>query len=230
MSNLFLLKKVNIKLFFLVFYIGFLVGCSNLDISNEIEIFENGNVSYEFTSESIIESPFIEPLLEFFKGGIDVPDYWDIDSTKSFFVDIDGNGTQGILAIRYEGEYNHPFAYAKIFYIYNNKLLYKDLGSIAGFPLSVNLTGKGRVVQTAGDAGSVSYTLFTIENEKLTYYFTITKEGIDDIFYYLSYSDFGDSLEMRSPITEKMFNEIIAQYSLYDFGWHERYRFNIENF
>ncbi|MCL1934915.1 MAG: IseA DL-endopeptidase inhibitor family protein [Defluviitaleaceae bacterium] len=220
MNVLFLHKKVSFRLIFVVFSISFLVGCSDLVVSNEIEIFENTNVSYEFTSENIIESPFMEPLLEFFNGGVDVPDYWGIDNKKAFFVDIDGNGTKGIIAIRHQyidDLEDVIFPYAKLFYLYNGIIRYYDIGILDTF-FSVGFLENSRrlFTFTSGPGGSTN--IFNIdENGEIYKEFALSQDtiGLDKYPYQMSvyYKFFNDEwLEITEEEYNKLFNVSNFQY------------------
>jgi len=97
-------------------------------------------------------NPFAEFLLEYFTGGTD-------DNTAAFWIDVDGNGTQGVLAIRND-KYG---AEGRVFYLVDGRLMYMDMGMQDGEFLSLATIGGNRLVNSRDDVGSWSFTLFEIE-------------------------------------------------------------------
>jgi len=125
------------------------------------------------------------------------------------------NGTLGVLAI----EFVDNFAEATLFVFTGFEVIYKELGSIEGFPFSVGFTtdGWGNLVKTTGDGGNWSYTMFGVatnpatRTEEIIYIFTIYAESADDgsINYYRFDGGWLEGIEGgRHAITEEAFYEI----------------------
>ena len=176
--------------------------------------------------------PFAIAILEFFDGGVEVPPDWGMrSSTFAHLVDIDGKGTIGVLAIRHESYYDHwPFSRGKIFYMLESELVYKDLGILEGFPLSVAITAESRPVIVTGDGGQWSYTLLKFQDGRLIEDFTIVGTGKtvnfhDYFWYYHFYGGWfpddwtpyhgGENWRNRQRITEDEFNAIRIRYGLF---------------
>ena len=157
---------------------------------------------------------FARAVQEYFDGGVGVPYYWGVPSTQAFLVDIDGYGSQGVLAVRYEyhGEENaFIFRFARIFYIYDDILFYRDFDD-NGFPTVVGILGNNRVVILGGDGGVVTYTLFGIENGLLVELFTIYTHMFK-VFYHFPGGLWAE-WENREEISEKEFIRVIDEYGL----------------
>jgi hypothetical protein len=153
---------------------------------------------------------FVEPLLAWFADGVDVPEWWgDVASTRAFWVDVDGNSTLGVLAIKHIAPYDAPVSVGRIFYLYNDMLLYKDIGFVEGFPAVVT-TENGRPILVGGDAGTRYYILFGIENGHLVYSLTLIREPQQDYYIFHISTQYGSWL----PITEAEFNALRIKYGL----------------
>ena len=137
-----------------------------------------------------------------------------MDSYRAFSVDIDGNGTEGVLAMRFENideQYSVIFPFARIFYIYDGDVLYKDVNH-SGFPSSMGILKNNRVASFGSDGGAISYTLFRIENGILIEDFTIYTMMF--IYFYRFSGGLWSEWENRKIITEEEFNFIIIEYGL----------------
>ena len=168
------------------------------------------------------QNPFAEALLEYFAGGLEPSIAGDI-STRALWVDIDGNGTKGVFAMRHEGDW--PFPYGRVFYLYNDEVVYKDLGpQDVGF--ATNFTAERRIVNAMGDGGDFSFTFFRLENGRLIEDFSIS--GYD-----VSYSSgwfrgekiFDEKTDtwiwQHERITEEEFDRIYRKHGLHynRVGW-----------
>ena len=158
------------------------------------------------------------PVLEWLADSKQVREYRG-ESTMAFLVDIDGNGTQGILAIRHDGPSEWPFAVAKVFYLRGDEVLYKDLGTTEGFPFAVRITAERRLIIVGGDAGTRSYTLFAMENGELVFDFTILRRPREprSDYFLLPGGISGYNLanyEDRIPITEEEFYDTVMRHGL----------------
>ena len=151
--------------------------------------------------------PFATALREYFMG---CAGDMGQDVRTAVFVDADGAGTLGVLATR--SEY---FPFGRVFYIYDGELFYKDVGpQDAGFVTGVTAEGR-RMVNLMGDGGQWSFTLFGIENGRLTETFTIfgeTIDGINNAYYYFPRGLY--NWENRQSITQEEFNAIRTRYGL----------------
>jgi len=206
-----------------IMLLALMAGCSNenaengtsfADIDTEIST-DDGSLPGEYTQyEDYIEAghtsnPFAEALLEYFAGGAETSPT-GFSSTKAFWIDADGNGTKGVLAIRHEE--NFPFG--RIFYLYDGELSYKDVGhQDAGFVTSITVEGN-RAVNLMGDGGQSSRTLFSIENGELIADFTMFVQGDYPYDHYYYFSGGLSNWENRRSITKEEFNEIEARYGL----------------
>jgi len=135
--------------------------------------------------------------------------------TQAHIPDVGGN--LSVLAI----ELVDGFAEATLFVYTGFEVLYKEIGSIEGFPFSVGFTtdGRGSLVKTTGDGGNASYTMFGVvtnpdtSRDEIVYLFTIYAVRADDGSLHHSRFD-GSWLEGieggRYPITEEEFNAIRA--------------------
>ena len=167
--------------------------------------------------------PFVLALYDFFAGNISYnPDTGEkLSNPAAYLVDVDGNGTQGVLALRNEARYTTtPFLFGKVFYMYDGKLFYKDVG-VQDIGFVTHITADGNRIVNRSFNISWTYTLFSIENGRLTAAFTIRGEmgstGLYYNYYYwtggFGFSYLGDFLN-RIPITEEEFNAIRIRYGL----------------
>jgi len=171
-------------------------------------------------------NPFAAPLLEYFAGGVDVPAYRMVDSTKAFALALmyqDIVAIPGVLAIRHETQYDSPLAMGKIFYIYNGELFYKNIGQVDGYPISIAITRGGQSVIIWGELGMRAYTVFAITNGRLEYHLTLFAEGEVDIwFQVINGGPLGNFQDWESHryIYEKEFYELLAKFGLDDIRGH----------
>ncbi|MCL2566003.1 MAG: hypothetical protein FWE24_09385 [Defluviitaleaceae bacterium] len=170
--------------------------------------------------------PFSAPLLEYFAGGIDVPAYRMIDSTKALTLVLmyqDIAAIPGVLAIRHEAQYGSPLAMGKIFYLYDGELFYKNIGQVDGHPISAAITGDGYPVIIWGELGMRAYTVFAMTNGRLEYHLTLFAEGEVDIwFQVINGGPLGNFQDWESHryIYEKEFYELLAKFGLDDIRGH----------
>jgi len=199
----------------------YLKGYNNF-IVNNIRLIQTDLTSttdaYEVQDLNQHANPFAAPLLEYLDGSVENPDAISAGgySAYSNLIDIDGNGTIGVLALRSEEPYGWPIFYGKVFYLNNGELLYLDLGALEGFPYAVSLTAENRLVLVTGDGGQWSYTLFGIDNGRLVGTLTLYGEMADGYSYNYFYYRGGRSegWEIRIPITEAEFDEMRIRYGL----------------
>jgi len=131
------------------------------------------------------------------------------DQAIAFLVDVDGNGTDGMVVINSEG---HPIG--TLFYLYDGTLQTHDMGlQDVGFITSRTMVND-RLVNLMGDEGQWSYTLFGIESGTLVE--TVTLFGESDI-----YQDESGEWETEPEfyldeqlITEEEFNALRIMYGL----------------
>ncbi|MCL2398701.1 MAG: hypothetical protein FWC91_03020 [Defluviitaleaceae bacterium] len=125
------------------------------------------------------------------------------------------NGTLALLAI----EFVDGFAEATVFVYTGFEVIYKEIGSIEGFPFSVGFTGDGwgNLLKVTGDGGNSSYTMFGVatnpatSRDEIVYLFTIYDELVDDgsRSYYRFDGGWPEGIEGgRHSITEEEFNTI----------------------
>jgi|GEM_PF-2725459 len=163
----------------------------------------------------ILEHPFATALREF--------DTEHENGAFAFLVDIDGNGTQGMVAVNHRGNYpDFTFPMGTLFYLYNGELRSEDLGpQDAGF-VSGRTTNNNRLVNLLGDGGNWSYSLFELIDGELVvslrltgsiYRFLETEDGdywdYELQYFYGGFRDFGGI-----PITEEEFYAIHSQNGL----------------
>ncbi|MCL2015753.1 MAG: hypothetical protein FWG68_05845 [Defluviitaleaceae bacterium] len=110
---------------------------------------------------------FAKALREFNETRAPLSEYFPPDFPMSIahIVDLDGNGTLGVLALRHEETEFGIFVTGRIFFVAVREIFYKDLGFLAGFPFVAAVTqpqngGFGRPVLTGGDGETVLYTTF----------------------------------------------------------------------
>jgi len=136
--------------------------------------------------------------------------------TKAFLVDVDGNGTEGMLVVDLYG-----FPTGVLFYIHIGALRQADLGpQDAGFVSSMTTEGR-RLINLMGDGGQWSYTLFSIkENGDLEVMLTIFAEGSsaterEENSYYVFHDPIEDApRDTWIPITSAEYNETITHFGL----------------
>jgi len=181
--------------------------------------------------------PFAEVLSNFFVD-LSTPPYFHRNnpSYHAILVDLDGNGTQGMLASKWSSDRqryqpSHPDIFTpvfvqKLFYLYDNQLHETDGGW--------DVTPAGRLVRISGADGQgmsiKSYTLFDFVNGEITplktisvteywrldwYGFQPDYEGNTYFYTYHPGVDFwSGNWEQAQPITHEEFNEIMTRYGL----------------
>ena len=102
--------------------------------------------------------------------------YSEIDA---FLVDIDGNGTLGMLIRTWERYHTGAILRrGTLFYLYNGNLQYTTIGSqVPGFA-HTTILDNNRLVQVLGDGGQFGYQLYVIENGVLTTYVNIFSQCV----------------------------------------------------
>ena len=188
-----------------------------------LEPWDNNFITNNFLLSGV--NPFATALLEYFADSAPMP---DADSTMAFMVNVDG--APGVVAIRHPQPF---FPEARLFVFTGIELIYKDIGSVAGFPSSIGITQDGRPVKVSGDAGDLSYTLFggatdlETHNDVIIYTHTIYAELVDFQNMTHNHYQFRGGFEEgiageRTPISEEEFNELRARYGLDNFRiWFE---------
>ena len=121
---------------------------------------------------------------------------------SAYLIDLDGNGTMGMLAYKALGEFDH-FA---IFYLHNGELrtLWHSISEfwrLGGFGESPFVSYGG------GEGAGISYSIFSITPDGLT----ITSSLWATVHGYFYYND--------SSVTEEEFNVLLEQYNLNHDRW-----------
>lgn len=167
---------------------------------------------------------FAAPLDAYFAGGVEglrLPQGISMFDTWARFVDVDGAGTRGVLALRYELRDDWPTLVARVFYELDGEVFYLDIDSEEHMPMVI--TKENRIVKSiATGRQDWSYTLFGIENGRLAPVLTIyvridnvtDHESDGDFHHYLYRGDWRDGLENREPITKEAFDEIHSDHGL----------------
>jgi len=160
-----------------------------------------------------------QPLQNFFEGGDEGYD------TKAIIIDIDSQGTQGVLAVRHIAQpeltgHGHPVPAARVFYIHG-RTYYIDIHTFQDEP-PVFITEDGRFVEFAGSWSRHWFVLYEIDSRtgRLLPYIHIYTEHADyDIYgenpsHSLYRRTWDDGIHMPEPITQEEFDELMAQYGL----------------
>ncbi|MCL1998445.1 MAG: hypothetical protein FWG65_06735 [Turicibacter sp.] len=139
----------------------------------------------------------------------------------SHIVDVDGNGTMGVLAVRHEASnWYGVIPMGRVFYTIDNLVLYEDVG-VQDFGFGSGVTAAGRLVNIGMEGGITAYTLFEIIDGRLTQTSMFSSE-LDfpsdtvpfSFFFFPTRPDFSDLAFEQSyfEITEEEFFEISVQY------------------
>ena len=227
------------KIFFCLLLILILTACGTDDVYEQQQTMDE--ISYEYIYGYIHEYahdnepyPFGVMLLNYFAGSVRAPE--GIPATAAFKVDIDGNGTPGVLAIRHELQ-GLPFA--RLFVIYDGFVTFLDFGyqsledlSQTGFEQGNNffafsVTADNRPVHVLRGFADTGYTMYTVENGALVIDFSISGELFaadgtirDDFYYFLSipsvytWDNWPTGEDNRRRLTKQEFNEIRAEHGL----------------
>jgi len=174
--------------------------------------------SYVYFEDNMIDKatlhPFAIAILEYFADGVIAP-YNDPNHTRAFLVDVDGNGTKGVLAMRHEAHGDRSFPFGRIFYIYDDELFYKDVGpQDAGFITGITVESN-RAVNILSDGGQWSSTLFSIESGRLIESFTIYEQPMcccSHPYYYFPSGTY--NWVNRQSLTQEEFNTLLVRYGL----------------
>ncbi|MCL1998444.1 MAG: leucine-rich repeat domain-containing protein [Turicibacter sp.] len=183
-----------------------------------------GELTMEYLEELRADFFIFAMAIEDFYGGAHNPleiSNWD-SPMFAHLVDLDGNGTIGVLAVRPEQTDYGIFSVGRIFYIYNGEIAEKDLGFLEGFPSFVAAvteplaSGLRRPILIGGDARVVHYTVFDLVDGRLVEDFTIAYEMWDDGEIWLIDGGLVDDsvLELWSSISEEESLEISERYGL----------------
>jgi len=195
---------------FIVIPMLFLVACGGNTLENENATADTPEVSQPIDNDNeVSENPHpFAVALEYFNASTE-------GETRAFLVDVDGNGTEGMLVIDLSG-----FPTGVLFYFHNGVLRQADVGpQDAGFVSSMTVEGR-RLVNLMGDGGQWSYTLFVIrENGDLGAMLTIFAEGTfedeQENLYYMFNGFIQDfPRDNWHSITHEEYNELLAQYGL----------------
>jgi len=226
----------------IVLYIS---GCSrsSVDVYYENDLISIGNQnSQHYNSEleqrslisleehSTNRNSLTKTLLEWFSKGVDNYSFeqqihiqmekgWTMfhreKNAYSVLVDLDGNGSLGVFALRHEIENETLYPFGRLFYLYGNEVYYKDLGLIAGFMPA--LTSDGRIFQFSQIDGGV-YTLFDLIDGNLNYSFTVYRVAFDSEydfrFYYGGFREAFENYKNSIPMNKEDFNNILTKYGL----------------
>jgi len=205
-------------------------------IMDDEEIIETELNSYQ-------PHPFAIALREYF--GHLLEDSGGFFTTALLVPDIDGNGTQGVVAIKqYVRNIETSTFFGRVFYLYKEELLYKDIWKHEGIPYDsifrIFVTLNPNSVSTNPDNYlpplplrlgihlGMSITLFTIENGELVYYFSIVSENDGKRYYvpggpreisgpsinFKTNDELWSNWENRKEITEEEFMNIREKYNL----------------
>ena len=191
---------------------------------------ESLDTNFTYTEPIIALHPFALALREYFDGGLPVPDYWGIPSNNAFWVNIDDDGTQGVLAIRFEmydlGTLEALLAFGRVFYFSDENLYYKDFGP-QGFPSFTGIIAENNRIASLTIGSSWSdYVLFGIVDGELieTFAISIILQGNDTHRYLFPNGRMVvDWWENREKITEEEFEIILIKYGFHSaqFEWQD---------
>ena len=220
------MKKVLIVLCSVL--LMFLVACDNGQIYAEQPTYsyyaagnydysENGDYEGNNVEEIILTSnahPFAAILIEMMS---DVPYYvtefldevGHYNKIDAFLVDIDGNGTLGMLVRSWERQITgNLFRIGTLFYLQEDEIRYRAMGQqVSGF-LNATLVEDNRLVTILRDGGHHGSALLTIENGNVVEYVNIFRElvdvvdGVSNFAYYIN----------GEPATQEEFSELHVRY------------------
>ncbi|MCL2372128.1 MAG: hypothetical protein FWC78_01830 [Defluviitaleaceae bacterium] len=170
---------------------------------------------------------FATALADYFAGSAEgSPFGFD---TWAGVVDIDGDGTLGVLAIRHDLPDGFPVQVARVFYESSGEVAYMDIENYEDFP-QVLMTAEGRLVQNVAFGRWMwSFTLFGLENGRLTPTLTIFVDSYEETTeggqnYYTYPGGWQAGFENANQITQDEFDGLVARYGLYNFvspSWAE---------
>ena len=169
-------------------------------------------VSYADFVETVntVPHPFALAVREYFDGATAVaPHHYELP--VAFMVDVDGNGTAGVFAVRHEATENWTFAFGRLFYMYNDEVRYYDFGA-QDPPTAVNITRQGRIVYAIGDAGQALTTFFELHEGELVESFAFELEnGAGNRFFRWDYTN-GEN-PVRQRITEEEYLTYLSEHA-----------------
>ena len=205
-------------------------------ISNNIDI-----INKTIHPFAIALREYFYDFLEVFEGG---------QNTHAVFLEnIDGNGTKGVFAMRFEQNKDEISPFSRIFYFYNGNLFYKDTGYQEGLSrifIAVEHRYEStsyqkfapipiRPVNVVRNSELHSISVFTINNDKLVYDFTVIRLSnpqSEDTFYYIPGGILKqlnreevifENWDIRNSISEEEFLAITYDFGLQSLGnpWYQ---------
>lgn len=193
---------------------------------SDFKIFDLNTRNETFVINYLLEAS----LREYFEKGKYPLEPWGILVNSSSFlyrIDVDGTGAFGVFAFRFEEHdfeiFSSPAPFGRIFYMYNEIIIYKDIGFIV-FPFQIGISLYNNRIMRLGInhfGEIVSHTLFHIKNGNIAEAFTLDREDIGDNTYF--YFSLGGRLteewwenrwENRKNITKYEFYAILEKYEL----------------
>lgn len=165
--------------------------------------------------------------------GVPPPGDRELMHREMYEVELDGLGAQGLLAIRYQGRREWPCRYARIFYLYDGNVAYKDIGNVEGVPFSLAFINENRLIIFGGDGGVALHILFGMEYGRLIYDFTVYRH-MRGVYYYNGYwhsyynyylipggigGYFLENWESRVSLNTREYHETMEKYNLYNLTW-----------
>jgi hypothetical protein len=163
------MKKHVLAFIFSIFTLFVFAACRNNREDTNIE-FNDIYEQQEPASTSQIQINFATELSNYFEE-LDVINRLGGCARRAFFVDVDGNGTQGVLAV---GDF---FSF-RLFALYNEELSYIDIP----VDISVYITDEGRVMGYFWGDTQKGYTLFGIEDGRVAVSFSIHAQLREELF------------------------------------------------
>ena len=171
-------------------------------------------------SDANSANPFTSALLEYFADGVEgSPFGFD---TWAGIVNIDGHGTNGVLAIRHDLIDSFPVMVARVFYLFDGELFYYDIRNYENFP-QVMITHEGRLIQNvATGRDSHSYTVFGVGGGRMIPFQTVfveifDRDADDGANYYTIDDGWWTGIENASSMTKDDFDEFISRFRLFSF-------------
>jgi len=173
-----------------------------------IATWEFGVVHFAFRTQSTVDNPFAAAVIEYFEGALSP------ELNVANWVDVDGNGTLGVLAVRNEPtEHEWGFPMGRVFYLHDGRLHYADVGpQDMGYHSGTGL--EGRLINFMSDGGHSSYTFFAIVDGDLVPDFTLYRYPADayNNFYYYIFDGGFENWDERRNLTLTEFNELRNKY------------------
>jgi len=178
------------------------------------------------TESSHTSNPFATPLLEFFAGGVQLPEYYEENSTMAILLDMDGNGDYIVVAVRHVW-HDDGISTLPNYRIFRMDNSYLDIGNNNEHRLFITLNSEGLPIISIHPADTVnSWTPIVMENGDLIFPFTLQRRW-DDGKYLYNYIKGGVFLgevpegmnfvvnwDDRRYIAEEEFDDIMYRYNL----------------